>query len=448
MKKETMDIKRIKALISKKATKSLRVMIKDQHPVDLAEIFKKLSPSESIVLFKVIDFDAALEVLAELDLEKRLYILKSLNPRYAVQLLKEMSPDDLADFLGELPEEEASRILSMIEKGAYEDLKGLLLYDENTAGGLMTTEYIAFSVDMTSQEALDRLSELAPDAETIYYVYVVDLMHRLVGVVSLRDLILAPAQAPIGEFISKEVKKVKASMDQEEVARTIKKYGFLALPVVDDNDVLLGIITVDDVMDVVAEETTEDILKLAGSNENIDVQKSSPWLRTKNRLPWIMVAVIGEIISGSIINNFSHAIKALVALAFFIPVLMDMGGNVGTQSAAIVVRGLATGEIDAASVGKNVLREAAVGIILGALNGVLIAFIAYLWQKEVLLGLVIGIAMAFNLTLAAILGTLMPLLWYKMGRDPAVASGPFVTTALDIIGLFIYFSVATWMLAA
>jgi magnesium transporter len=448
MRQVTIDIKKVKELISKKALKSLRTIIQDQHPVDLAEVLEELSHHESIELFKVIDFNVALDVLAELGSEKRFFILTNINPRYTTQLLNEMSADDLADFLGELPEEKKNIILSLLETREQSDIRGLLSYDENTAGGLMTTEYIAFSVDLKSQEALNRLSELAPDAETVYYVYAVDSMHRLVGVVSLRDLILAPAQTPIREFMSTDVKKVKASMDQEDVAKLIKKYGFLALPVVDDNDVLLGIVTVDDVMEVVEEETTEDMLKLAGSDEKLDTRKSSPWMRAKRRLPWIMVAVMGEIISGSVINNFSYTIKALVALSFFIPVLMDMGGNVGTQSAAIVVRGLATGEINPASLGKNILRESVVGIILGAINGTLIALIAYIWQGEIVLGIAVGIAMALNLTLAAILGTLMPFLWYRMGHDPAVAAGPFVTTALDIVGLFIYFSAAAWILKA
>lgn len=448
MRQGTLDVKKIKEFISKKAIKSLRTIIQEQHPVDLAEVFEELTDRESIVFFKVIDFDAALEVLAELDVEKKFFILTNISPRYAFQLLNEMSSDDLADFLGELSEEKKNIILSLIETRQQSDVKGLLSYDKNTAGGLMTTEYIAFSVDMQSQQALNRLSELAPDAETIYYVYAVDSMNRLVGVVSLRDLILAPAQKPIGEFMSTEVKKVQASMDQEDVAKLIKKYGFLALPVVDDNDVLLGIVTVDDVMDVVEKEATEDMLKLAGSDEKLDTWKSSPWMRAKRRLPWILVAVAGEIISGGVINSFSYTIKALVALSFFIPVLMDMGGNVGTQSAAIVVRGLATGEINPASLWKNVLREAVVGIILGAINGAIIALIAYIWQGEVVLGFVVGIAMAFNLTLATILGTLVPFLWHRLGRDPAVAAGPFVTTALDIMGLFIYFSTATWILKA
>lgn len=232
------------------------------------------------------------------------------------------------------------------------------------------------------------------------------------------------------------------------MAKLIQKYGLLALPVVDDDNVLLGIVTVDDAMIVVEEETTEDILKLAGSNvdESIDLGQVSIWARAKRRLPWILIAIAGEIVSGRVINDFSAALQTIVTLSLFIPVIMDMGGNVGTQSAAIMVRGLATGELESLSIAKNVLREAAVGIILGLLNGILVAAITYLWQGQVLLGLVVGIAMAFNLTLAAMLGTFFPLLWYKLGQDPAVASGPLVTTFLDILGLLVYFSTATWIL--
>jgi magnesium transporter len=350
--------------------------------------------------------------------------------------------------LGDLKQEEKKRILSLVGENEQIDLKDLLTYDKDSAGGRMTTEYIAFPKDLKAKDALNKLGELALDAETIYYLFAVDSEGKLVGVVSLRDLILAPEETPIKDFMQTDVKKVNVLSDQEEVARLIKKYGFLALPVVNDENVLLGIVTVDDAMMVVEEETTEDILKLSGSDfdEKIDLGQVSPWARAKRRLPWILVAVVGEILSGRVINNFSAALQTIVALSFFIPVLMDMGGNVGTQSAAIIVRGLATGEINTSSIAKNVLREAAVGMILGVFNGLLVATMTYLWQGEVLLGVVVGIAMAFNLTLAAMLGTFMPLLWYKLGHDPAVASGPLVTTLLDILGLFIYFSTATWIL--
>ena len=441
-------VEEIRDILEKNDYKKLKSILHEYHPVDIAEFYEELSSQESINLFKVLDFDDAVQVLEEIDSDKKFFILNNIKPSYASKLIAEMSSDDVADLLGDLEEEEKKRILSLIGENEQADLKDLLAYGKNTAGGRMTTEYIAFPKDLKAKDALNKLGELALDAETIYYVFAVDSEGRLVGVVSLRDLILAPEQTPIKDFMQTDLKKVNALSDQEEVARLIKKYGFLALPVVDDDNVLLGIVTVDDAMMVVEEETTEDILKLSGSDfdEKIALGQVSPWARAKRRLPWILVAVVGEIFSGRVINDFSAALQTIVALSFFIPVLMDMGGNVGTQSAAIIVRGLATGEINTSSIAKNVLREAAVGMILGVFNGLLVAAMTYFWQGEVLLGVVVGIAMAFNLTLAAMLGTFMPLLWYKLGHDPAVASGPLVTTLLDILGLFVYFSTATWIL--
>ena len=441
-------VEEIRDILEKNDYKKLKSILHEYHPVDIAEFYEELSSQESINLFKVLDFDDAVQVLEEIDSDKKFFILTNIKPSYASKLIAEMSSDDVADLLGDLEEEEKKRILSLIGENEQADLKDLLAYGKNTAGGRMTTEYIAFPKDLKAKDALNKLGELALDAETIYYVFAVDSEGRLVGVVSLRDLILAPEQTPIKDFMQTDLKKVNALSDQEEVARLIKKYGFLALPVVDDDNVLLGIVTVDDAMMVVEEETTEDILKLSGSDfdEKIALGQVSPWARAKRRLPWILVAVVGEIFSGRVINDFSAALQTIVALSFFIPVLMDMGGNVGTQSAAIIVRGLATGEINTSSIAKNVLREAAVGMILGVFNGLLVAAMTYFWQGEVLLGVVVGIAMAFNLTLAAMLGTFMPLLWYKLGHDPAVASGPLVTTLLDILGLFVYFSTATWIL--
>ncbi|HHV18386.1 MAG TPA: magnesium transporter [Thermoanaerobacterales bacterium] len=438
----------IRDILEKNDYKKLKSILNEYHPVDIAEFYEDLSSTESLKLFKALDFDVAVQVLEEMDSNKKYFILTNIKPIYASKLIAEMPFDNVADFLGDLSEEDKKAILSLVGENEQVDLKDLLAYDKDSAGGRMTTEYIAFSKDLKAKDALNKLGELALDAETIYYVFAVDSEGRLVGVVSLRDLILAPEQTPIEDFMQTDVKKVNALQDQEEVARLIKKYGFLALPVVDVNNILLGIVTVDDAMMVVEEETTEDILKLSGSDfdKKIDLGQVSPWARAKRRLPWILVAVVGEIFSGRVINDFSAALQTVVALSFFIPVLMDMGGNVGTQSAAIIVRGLATGEINTSSIAKNVLREAAVGMILGVFNGLLVATITYLWQGEVLLGVVVGIAMAFNLTLAAMLGTFMPLLWHKLGHDPAVASGPLITTSLDILGLFVYFSTATWIL--
>lgn len=426
----------------------LKAIINESHPVDIALYFDELSLPESLALFNALNFDNAVQVLEEIDSDKKYFVLTNIEKSYASRLIAEMSSDDVADFLGDLEEEQKRQILSLVEENEQADLKVLLTYDKNTAGGRMTTEYIAFPKDITAKDALNKLGEMAPDAETVYYCFAVDSEGKLVGVVSLRDLILAPELTPIEKIMKTDVKKVHVLSDQEEVARLIKNYGFLALPVVDDDDVLLGIVTVDDAMTVVEEETTEDILKLSGSDfdDNMELGDISPWARAKRRLPWILVAIAGELLSGRVINGFSEALQTMVALSVFIPVLMAMGGNVGTQSAAIMVRGLATGGIEPSSMIKNILREARVGIILGAINGLLVAIVAYFWQGQVLLGFAVGIAMTFNLTLAAMLGAFIPLLWYNLGHDPAVASGPLVTTLLDILGLFVYFSTATWIL--
>jgi len=441
-------VEELRDIIERQDLKKLQTLIDESHPVDIAQYFDELSPQESLVLFNALDFDNAVQVLEEIDSDKKYFVLTNVEKAYASKLIAAMSSDDVADFLGDLEEKEKQQILSLIEKTEQKDLEDLLSYDKNTAGGRMTTEFIAFPKDLTAKDALNKLGQLAPDAETIYYCYAVDSEGKLVGVVSLRDLILAPEQAPIEEIMKTDVKKVHVLSHQEEVARLIKKYGFLALPVVDDNDVLLGIVTVDDAIMVVEEETTEDILKLSGSDfdEKMDLGEFSPWARAKRRLPWILVAIVGELLSGRVINGFSEALQTIVALSLFIPVLMAMGGNVGTQSAAITVRGLATGGIEPSSIAKNIFREAKVGVVLGTINGLLVAIIAYFWQGEVLLGFAVGIAMVFNLTFAAMLGAFIPLMWYKLGHDPAVASGPLVTTLLDVLGLFVYFSTATWIL--
>ncbi|WP_286680588.1 magnesium transporter [Tepidanaerobacter sp. EBM-49] len=442
------EIEKIYGIINEGDIEKLKNELKNYHPVDIAELLDELLPEQCITLFGALEFDDAVQVLEEIDTDKRYFILTNIDPDYASKLISEMSSDILADFLGELKNGERKKILSLMKEEDKKELKNLLAYDEDTAGGRMTTDYIAFPQHLKAKDVLDRLAEIAPDAETIYYLYVIDSQGKLVGVISLRDLILAPEDAPIKEFMKTDVKKINVSAPQEEAAQMIQKYGLLALPVVDDNDVLLGIVTVDDAMTVTEEETTEDILKFSGSDidKTINFEEISPWSRAKRRLPWILVAIAGEIISGRVINNFSEALQTIVALSFFIPVLMDMGGNVGTQSAAIVIRGLATGTLTTASMIKNILREAVIGAILGLINGLVVAAVTYVWQGEILLGVTVGIAMAINLTIAAALGTFMPLFWHKMGRDPAVASGPFVTTLLDVLGLFIYFSTAAKIL--
>lgn len=437
-------LREVMRFIKEKNKDDLVEYLEELHPTDIAEMLEIL-PEENIkYVFNSLVPEKAVQVLEELEYDLRLYFFNNLPYNYMIKLLKEMPSDEMADFLRELPDELAERLLGMLVVEERAEIEDLLKYDESTAGGLMTTEYVAFHLDTSIKKVLDKLPDMAPDAETIYYIYVVDNDNKIKGVVSLRDLILAEPELPLKEVMFDDVKKIEVEMDQEEVAKAFEKYGLLGMPVVDHDNTLLGIITVDDVFDVIEEEATEDILKLAGADFQIDVEETSAWFRAYRRLPWLLIALLGQIFSGRVISGFSETLEAVIALSFFIPVLMDMGGNVGTQSSAIIVRGLATDKIDInKNIRENIARESIVGLLLGAVSGIASALIAYIWQGIPMLGFVVGISMTITLTAAAVLGAFVPLTLNKIGKDPAVSSGPFVTMVLDIVGLLIYFGSAS-----
>jgi magnesium transporter len=432
----------IRTLLSSGNTRKIERLIKKLHPVDIAEMLKQLNTNERSRFFGLIPPAMTFGVLDELDDAVLYDILKNMDSEKAAALINRMSYDEVVDFISMVPRNITSAWLSHLTVKDRNVIRSLLNYPPNTAGGIMTTEFLAFVENITASEVMEKLPQIAPDVETIYYIYVIEKSGKLIGVLSLRDLILSPPDRIIKEIMSEDVKAVNVDTDQEEVALMIRKYGFLGLPVVDNDNKLLGIITVDDVMDVVEEEATEDIFKLSGRFDDVGFENTRPLQRAIRRLPWLLIALFGELISAKFIQGFSPVLEAVVALTFFIPVLMGMGGNVGTQSTAIVVRGIATGKIDRNRIGKNLLHETLVGLTLGAVCGIVVAVVAVVWQRMPMLGVVVGLAMWNALTVAAIIGTLVPLVLSRLGRDPAVASGPFVTTTLDITGLFIYFSSA------
>jgi magnesium transporter len=313
----------------------------------------------------------------------------------------------------------------------------------------MTTEYISLPADIPVEEAITRLREIAPKAETIYYVYVVDDSGCLIGVISLRDLIASSDGTVLKDIMRRNVISVNAALDQEEVARVVSKYDLLAVPVIDDHDRLLGIITVDDVIDVLEQEATEDIYRLAGASEveGMELTEAPVSKVVRLRLPWLLISMAGGIISGSIIGAYKSTLEAIVMLAVFIPVIMGMGGNVGTQSSTIFVRGLATGEIDRSEIWPYFFREIRVGLAMGLICGTLISFIAYFWQGNMYLGLVVGISMLITISVATLIGTLVPTLLNMANIDPAITAGPFVTTIKDFTGLLIYFLVASMFIS-
>lgn len=434
-------------LAEDRLAEALRLII-NQHPADIAEILSELDEEGRASLFRCFDHELAGQVLSESDLKAQAVLLGLLGSEKASGVLAEMAADDLADLLGELPPESAERLLRLLGKDEAQGVRQLLGYGEDTAGGIMTTEYVAVHQDMTVAEAIDYLRANAWDAETIYYVYVLDKAQRLVGVVSLREIILAKPDVAVRTIMRDNVVSVYAGQDQEEVARLVSKYNFLAIPVVDAQQRLRGIVTFDDVMDVIEEEAAEDFYRMGGTWEKAETEENNRlWNALRSRLPWLFITLIGGLISGRVVRGFSDTLNSVMSLAYFMPLIAGMGGNVGTQSSTIMVRGIATGDVTPGKAVRHVLGEVQLGISVGLLLGLLVGIVAFLWQGQPILGFIVGVAMLANMLTAATIGSLVPLVFRRLGIDPAVASAPFISTSIDIIGLSIYFGLTTLLLA-
>lgn len=440
------DIQDIKSRIAARDEAALKFFLAELQPADIAELLKDLAEDEQHWIISLLDNEVAALTINELDPEHGGELLSALNEEKASGILDEMSFDDAADLLSELPDQEQNRYLEMLEKDDQQDVRELMTYPEDTAGGLMTTEYVAVREDITAARAIEELREIAPDAETVYYVYVINMENKLVGVISLRELIIADPSALIKDILRSNVISVPVDMDQEEVARIVSKYDFLAVPVVDHGGALLGIITVDDVIDVIHEEASEDLYRLAGTTD-VEGEEEEFGARIiaslKSRLPWLLITLMGGFISGTVLSGFSDKISAVVALSFFIPLLTGMGGNVGTQSSTVTVRAIAMGKIDTKNVFRVILREALLGLTMGSVLGLLVGIIASIWLGKPMLGVCVGLALLSNVFTAATVGTLVPIIFRKVGIDPAVASAPFISTTIDITGLIIYSTLVT-----
>lgn len=450
MEKEMLDIlEQIVALLEQGREDALRQLLATRHPADLAEVLEELEDDQRAVVMRLLSDERAAETIAEMEAEDQASILESLGDERAGDILEEMSADDVADLVGELSPQQAEDILDLLEPEDATDVRELLEYRSDTAGGLMTTEFIALGGGLTAQQSIDELRRMAPDAETAYYVYVVNEHEQLEGVLSLRDLIVSPPMRAIREIMRTQILSVHVDEDQEEVARVVKKYNLLAVPVVDHKNVLCGIVTVDDIIDVIEEEATEDILRAAGvgGDEHERQDSESPvWKAVKSRLPWLVGLLFLEMLSGKVIDHFSGVIAQVAILAVFITTMAGEAGNAATQSLAVVVRGLATGDIDTSQVFQIVRREVKVGLAVGAVCGVVLALAAGLWQQSVWIGLITGTSIFLNLTVAKAAGAFFPVIIHRMGIDPAVASGPFITTVTDSTSMLIYFGIASVVL--
>lgn len=421
-----------------------RELLLDLHPTDQVEIFSSLDESLRRKAYAAIPPQEMAILFQELELEKQLRFFNELDPNYAFTMLENMSADDLADFLGHLPDEVVEAFITFMGQQGHQ-LKSLLSYPPETAGAIMTTEFIALSTDDRVDEVMKRLKMLAPLAETIYYLYVVDKSNRLVGVVSIRDLIVADEMKRIEEIMSTRVVSVSVLEDQERVANLIQKYDFLALPVVNERGELMGIVTVDDVLDVVEEEMTEDISDISAAGGAVDVQLSS-FQAAKKRAPWILLLMLMGLITAGVFGQFEATLEEVAILAIFTPMIMGSAGNTSTQTLAVVVRSLALGSIDRVGIFSLIKREMGTGFLLGLMCSLLLMVIIPLLYGNLMLGVVVAISLLIALSIAAMIGAIIPLVIHKLNIDPAIASGPFITTLNDILGLLIYFSIATSLL--
>ncbi|MDF7807331.1 magnesium transporter [Pontiellaceae bacterium B12219] len=453
------DINRIKERINfcikGELWEQIPKFFEELHPADIAEVINNTATPAQNKLFELLPNDIKPDVLAELDDQAEADILEELSDEEISEIIEEMAPDDAADVLGEMENERSADILELMEDVDSDEVRELMQYGEDTAGGIMTTDFVAVPADMTAGLAIEYIGSLELE-EPFYYVYVTDPEGRLTGWVQLWELLKKNnLKTPLNELVEKEIITVHTDTDQEEVARLASKYDLSSLPVLDWQDKLVGRITVDDIMDVIEEEATEDIFKLAGSHDS-ELEYSSPFTACKARLPWLLITLGTGFISSLILKQFMiHLSMAeIVALSFFVPIIMAMGGNTGIQSSTLIIRGIAVGSSQSRKLLKILTNEiisgATMGLICGTTIGLWAAFVISRETTSAVapayLALTVGIALFSAMSFAAVFGALVPVLLNRAKIDPAVASGPFVSASNDIFALLIYYAVTLLMI--
>ena len=436
-------------LLRRNARTNLVKLIRKTHPADLAVVFRYFSDEEQAQVFSIMVEDGqAMEFLVELDDTLIANLLENESPERIATVIQESSANDQSFILSTLEDEQAQSVIDLLKTEEQEEIEELMGYPEDSAGAMMTTNVFTLYQNTTCRDALKSLQDQS-EAEMVFYLYITDDDDRLVGVASLRALATTPADTILKNIMVKRVHTVRPETDQEEVAQIVAQYNYLAVPVLDEDDQLLGIVTVDDVVDVIREEATEDFLQMAGAGKDREILLKSSWENARARLPWLFASWIGGIFAASIIGTFEHLLESMIALAAFIPVIIGMGGNIGTQSSTIIVRGIATGRIEIGSELKVMWKEVRVGIILGVLYGLLLgAFAKFRFiDADPMLGVVVGLSIGCSMLLAVAVGTFVPMFLRKVDIDPAIASGPFVTTSIDILGVLFYFVIAEYFLS-
>ncbi|MDY7078915.1 MAG: magnesium transporter [Chloroflexota bacterium] len=418
-------------------------LVEALRPPDQADLFSDLPPTEQDQLLPRLDLEDSADILEELEEEEAAEIAARLKAEELARILDEMEPDEAADLLGDIAPERVSKVLAVMEEP--EEVRPLLVHHDDSAGGLMTSAKVMLHEGITAEGAIAYLRAVAPESEDVYYLFVVDQNVRLVGVVSLRQLVVVPPWTRVGDVMDTDVIHVRADADQEDAARLMARYDLLALPVVDAEGHLLGLITHDDLVEVLEEEATEDIYRLGGVlNEHPPDVPIPAALRT--RLPWLVLNLGTALASATILSLFEDTIARVAVLAAFFPIVAGVSGSAGTQTLTVTVRGLALGEISPRDGFRTLIREVLIGLANGVAIGCLIALIALVWKGTPMLGVVVGVATLLNLIGAGIAGALIPVIMQVLRIDPALGSPILVTTITDTSGYFIYLGLATLVL--
>lgn len=418
-------------------------------PQEILECWHELSSPERARVLGSLAPEPAAELVSKLPAEEQTAVLVAQSPHHAAAVFEALDPDDLADALQALDSaapEHADAVRSLLAPETRAVVEQLVRYEAQVAGGLMTPEFVSLQAAMTVEQALGYLREASPDAETVYYLYVVDETQHLLGVLSLRELIVASPSTRVAEIMNPNAIRVGTATDQEEVARVIADYDLSVLPVVDESDRLVGIVTVDDVLDVVEMEATEDIHRLGAAPVDLDYARARPWVLFRKRAPWLVLLVVSMTLTFNVISHFENIIAEVVVLAAFIPLLIGTGGNVGAQVATMVVRSLGTRNLEPRDYLRVLAKELGTGLMLGLAFGAFITVYVLVFQSEPRVAVALGITMILIALTANLVGASLPFLFYRLGIDPALTSSPGITTVMDVVGLLIYFQIVIWVL--
>jgi len=430
---------------------TLKKELNNSDTLVVTELIEELPPEDSAIAFRLLNKEKALEVFEQLEVDFQQKLLSSFKEERAIEIIHGMEPDDRVRLLDELPARVAKKLVESLSLEEREKTNELMGYPPRTAGRIMTPEYVRIRGDLTVREALESVRRSGEEKETIYTLYVTNQTRKLEGVMSLKDLIMASPEQKVKDIMNTQVVSVSTDTDQEEVARLLQERDMLAVPVVDRENRLVGIITVDDAMDILDEEVTDDIFDKAGlasltgkeTGRSLRMVSGSLWTVLKVRIPFLVITLIGGLLAGAVIESYEAALETITALAFFIPVIMDMGGNVGTQSSTIFTRAFVLGHINMKRFFKHWFREIGIGASIGIIMGFVTGIIASIWQQNVDLGITVGLALGITVTLSTALGFLVPFALVRLGFDQAAGADPFITTIKDISSLLIYFSLVT-----